>query len=199
MSTCRVRIYVPVDSSNNYKTTANYPAQECRGHYDFQICKSQSIGTASSPETFQSPIISYGHNALSEVAFFESGRESTLYSGKRVRLFYWSFTASDTAITELLKGLGGYLDGDNPDRDNTSAGKLVRYDVIKSPYNNYSVGRTNCFRAVASWTNALGKSQLQTIYNNAHSSSGNGASDYYAYKLANSLSAYWTDKGIKSF
>lgn len=196
--TCRVRIYVPVDNNNNHKTTDNYSASECRGHYDLQICKSQDIGTSGNHENFVSPIISYGHDGLSEVAFFESGREYTVYSGHKVHLYYWNFTASDTDINQLLVSLGGFLDGDNPNRNNTSYGKLVRYNVIKAPYKNYSAKVTNCFRAVAQWTNALGKSQLQTIYNNAHNG-GNGASDYYAYKLANQLSSHWKDMGIKQY
>lgn len=193
-STCRVRIYVPVNSQNEYMTPENYQEFECRGHYDFQICKSQNIGVASDYENFVSPIISYGHGGLSEVAFFESGREYTIYSGKRVRLFYWEFTANDSDIIALLRALGGYLDGNNPRRDNTSYGKLVRYDVIKAPYNHYSPSTTNCFRAVAQWTNSLGANQLQIIYDNANSSS-----DYYAYKLARQLSSYWNDMGIKNY
>lgn len=72
-TTCRVRIYVPVDGNGNYKTTDNYAASECRGHYDFQICRMGYIGTTTNRESFSSPIISYGHiglnNRRNEVAF----------------------------------------------------------------------------------------------------------------------------------
>ena len=157
------------------------------------------LGQRPTGNLFSSPIISYGHiglnNRRNEVAFFESGRESSMYGGNRVRLYYWSFTADDDDITNLLVSLGGYLDGDNPTRENTYYGKLARYEVIKAPYNTYSANKTNCFRAVAQWTKALGKSQLQNIYDDADSSS-----DYYAYKLANQLAAsYWTDMGIKNY
>lgn len=194
--TCRVRIYATVDENGNLKKPENgFPEAQCRGHYDLQICQSRNIGTSSNYENFVSPIISYGHSGKAEVAFFESGRETTIYNGQDVHLYYWTFTASETAVTQLLKALGGYLEGDKPTRENTSYGKLVRYKVTKAPYNSYSASTTNCFRAVAQWCNSLGKNQLQNIYNNANSSS-----DYYAYKLVELLAEdYWEDKGIKHY
>lgn len=199
---CRVRIHVPVDSNNNTLTPDHYPLEQCCGHYDLQICKTIDIGTSSNYESFMHPVISYGHFGKSEVAFFESGRGSTVYSGYRARLYHYNFSADEALVRRMLLALGDYLYGNSPNRDDNIHGKLVRYGVAKEPYAHYDKNSVNCFKAVAQWAYSLGQPRLQSIYNNAHnpSSGGHGASDYYAYKLAAQYAAtYWQDMGVKQY
>lgn len=200
-STCIVRIHVPVDNNGNYMRLGTYDDSNCCGHYDLQLCKVQNIGTPSNYLTYSYPILSYGHGGESEVAFFEEGRESSVYGPRRVHLYHWSFTANDDDIRNLLLALGGYLDGNNPKHESDFVGKLVRYNVTRAPYNHYDMHSVNCFKAVAQWTNSLGKPQLQSIYDAAHASGESyAARNYYAYKLADQLAAsYWQDMGIKVY
>lgn len=200
-STCIVRIHVPVDISGNFKRLGTYTDEECCGHYDLQLCKIQNIGTPTNYLTYSYPILSYGHMKQSEVAFFEEGRETSVYGSRRVRRYHWSFTANDDDIRNLLLALGGYLDGNNPKHESDFTGKLVRYNVTRAPYKDYRMQSVNCFKAVAQWTNSLGKPQLQSIYDAAHASGESyPARNYYAYRLADQLAAsYWQDMGIKVY
>lgn len=188
--TCRVRIFGVVDDENT-------PIRTHPGHYDLQILKTVPIGTTTNRETFVNPVISYGHGGLEEVAFFENARTYDIYDGYKVHLYHWDFSVDDTKVQQMLTAMGGYLDGDHPARDNTFFGRLVRYDVTKAPFNDYDANVTNCFRAVATWCNTMGKNNLKLIYDRAHGSSGNGASDYFAWNLIDLLAdAHWDDQGI---
>ena len=191
--TCRVRIFAPIDANGNLIQTYDSTG---RGHYDLQILSSGEIDGRN----FTNPILSYGHGGNPVVAIFEPGRETSVYTGKRVRLFHWTFTTTDTKVTAMISALGTYLNRNTERNYSNSSGKFVEYDAIKAPYNDYEYKTTNCFRAVAQWCNSLGRSELQTLYN--ANNTGNGYRNYLPWMLLPYYyeeKKYWTKVGDKQY
>lgn len=187
MAACkaRVRIFARIDNDGKYLTGKG------SGHYDLQILADGKIDE----RPYENPIISYGHKGESEIAFFEEGRENTLYSGYRVDMYHWDFDTTTDEVKAAIKKLGGYLE--RTSINDNSIGKLAKYDVTSGPFVTYSYDNSNCFIAVATLCKWLGDTKLMEIY---EQNDGKGEYvNYMPYNLIPDYKKHWKHDGIITF
>lgn len=151
-----VRIIVPPAVVNNV---------EYVGHYDLQLSGSVNM----MGKNFVNPVFSYRRKE-SKLDIFNQSDSSLIYKSKDYRnstIYEWSFTiANDAKLNEFCQLIAGEISGYINHPDCTDGLKCtIRSDNV---FSEYDLITTNCFRAVATWLNALGNYTLKLIYDGTH-------------------------------
>ena len=177
-----VRIYVDVDASgkviynNNSKT----------GHYELQINNSKNNQLAYDDHLYTNPAFSFqsGAGMAGVVAVSDGDQILRPYSA----LYTFSYQTTADKLNDFLvnKMEKLYLDTETETTDEHH----TNYSVSSGPFTTYNISSSNCFMAVAVWSNWLGYSTLSNIVANASS-----YKDYLAWRMLQTYGQYWTRVG----
>ena len=176
-----VRIYVDVDGSGNVIRDDSHT-----GHYELQINNSQNHPLAFDDRLYTNPAFSFqsGAGGIGIVAVSDGDQILRPYS----TLYTFSFSTTAAKLKDFLitKMENTYLDIGSKTSDAT----WTQYGVATGPFTTYNISSSNCFTAVAAWSNWLGYTTLSNIV-----SSASNYTAYVAWRMLEKYGSYWTKVG----
>lgn len=153
MSTCNIRIMVPINGN------------DWIGHYDLHLGGEWFFGDRN----FINPVFSYENDGKLHV--FEHQHSFAHYDAKKpFEVWYCSFPADTNQVRSCLRNIEACV----------ASGPVLNNNhdyvyTLNNEFSEYSYREHNCFRATAIWCNWLGDNTLLQIYNRY-------TTNYEAYK-----------------
>lgn len=149
-----VRVMVPGEGAKE-----DFP-----GHYDLQLNANIDLYDRD----FVNPVFSYRNDGTLDI--FNQADSTNVYQSQNYKscsVYNWRFVIENNSrldeFCNLIKSVVSSTERDGTDNVITTC-----YLKDGNVFKNYDFITTNCFRAVATWLNALGNYTLKLIYDGTH-------------------------------